>query len=223
MIRLPGLGNESGGNEMKRLFGNIKMNWLRVILFAVAAGVYTGLVMLIPMLENTSFQDIGISYEWWVVFAVIVVVNCKKPVDAMLKCFVFFLISQPLVYLTQILCGAMSIENGIYYFRLWLPLIILTLPGGLIAYFCKKQNILGAVILALGNTVQAFLCVYYFERAIQHFPCHLLSSLFCAASIVIMSLCIQKKRINRLIAMLLPLVLTAGILVLVKMTGRVLF
>ncbi|MCQ2439663.1 MAG: hypothetical protein MJ074_07860 [Oscillospiraceae bacterium] len=71
---------------MKRLFGDMKMSWLTVILFAVAAGVYTGVMMLIPALADTSFQDIGISYEWWVIFAVIIVVNCGKSWEAMLKC-----------------------------------------------------------------------------------------------------------------------------------------
>lgn len=54
------------------------MTWIRVILFAVIAGVYTGLVMFVPAFEDTSFQDIGKLYEWWVIFAVIVVVNCKR-------------------------------------------------------------------------------------------------------------------------------------------------
>ena len=37
------------------------MSWLSVVLFAVAAGVYTGAVMLAGVLKDTSFQDIGIQ------------------------------------------------------------------------------------------------------------------------------------------------------------------
>lgn len=63
---------------MKRIFGDLKMSWLFVIIFSIIVGVYTGLIMLVPALKETSFQDIGISYECWVIFAVVIVVNCKK-------------------------------------------------------------------------------------------------------------------------------------------------
>lgn len=209
---------------MKRLYGDLKMTWLKVILFAVLAGVYTGAVLIIPFLKDTSFQDIGISYEWWVIFAVIIVVNCKKSWEAMLKCFAFFLISQPIIYLVEIMFGQLSFEMGWYYYTsMWLPMTFLTLPGGFIAYFCKKQNIFGGVILGLGNTIQAILAVSYFGMAMKHFPFHLLSGFVCLGSIIVMSFFIQKERKNRLIAILLPIVLTGAILILAKANGRVLF
>ena len=207
---------------MKRLFGNLKMRWPAVVLFAVAAGVYTGLIMLVSFLDNTSFQDIGISYEWWVIFAVVIVVNCKKGLEAALKCFVFFLISQPLVFLVEILLGPMTWDLGLYYLRSWLPIMILTLPGGFIAWYCKKQNTLGAVVLGLGNTIQAFLGVSYLSKAITDFPHHLLSSLVCFVSIFVMSFFIQKEKKQRWISILLPLILVAVLLVLLKLTGRTL-
>lgn len=180
--------------------------------------------MLVPRLEGTSFQDIGISYEWWVIFAVIIVVNCKNCWGAMLKCFVFFLISQPIVYIVEILFGSLSFDMGWYYYsNFWLPMTFLTLPGGLIAYFCRKQNVLGGIVLGLGNTIQASLVLVYFGMAIKQFPFHLLSGLVCVASIIVMTLFIQKKKAIRLIAILLPIVLTAAIAVLAKMSGRVLF
>lgn len=200
------------------------MSWLNVILFAAAAGVYTGIVMLFPALQETSFQDIGISYEWWVIFAVIVVVNCHKSWEAALKCFVFFLISQPVVYLVEIIAGSLELEQGWrYYYNFWLPMTFLTLPGGFIAYFCSRQTIPGSIVLGLGNTIQAFMGLVYFAMAAQNFPRHLLSALVCVASIFIMTLSIQKQRRNRLIAILLPVVLVAILLVLMKLTGRVLF
>ncbi len=198
------------------------MSWLTVILFAVIAGVYTGLILLVPFLDNTSFQDIGISYEWWVIFAVIIVVNCSKSWDAMLKCFVFFLISQPIIYLVQILFGSLSFDIAMsYYLATWLPMTFLTLPGGFIAYFCKKQNALGGIILGLGNTIQAVVGFVYFGMAFRSFPHHLLSALVCVASIIVMSVFIHKEKKNRLIAILLPIVLTALLLVFAKATGRV--
>lgn len=209
---------------MKRLFGGIPMTWLRTVLFAAAAGIYTGLVMTIPFLDGTSFQDIGVSYEWWVIFAVIVVVNCGKGWEAALKCFVFFLISQPLVYLTEILLGALESEMGLYYYRaIWLPMTMLTLPGGFIAYFCKQQTPLGAFILGLGNAIQAMLALVYFLMAVQMFPYHLLSALVSLGSIPLMTLLIQKERKNRLIAFLVPAILCLLLPVLLKVTGRTLF
>ncbi len=208
---------------MKKLFNSLKMRWLTVILFAVIAGIYTGAVMLIPALEHTSFQDIGISYEWWVIFAVIIVVNCKKNWEAMLKCFAFFFISQPLVFLTEIVFGNLSIDQGIYYWRLWLPAMLLTIPGGFIAFYCKKQNLLGSIILGLGNTIELVMGGYYLVTCARDFPRHLLTTLVCFSSIVIMSLCIQEKRTYRILSILFPVCACAILAVVLPLTGRSLF
>lgn len=206
---------------MKKLYGGLKMSWLTVILFAVIAGVYTGAIMLVPALENTSFQDIGISYEWWVIFAVIVVVNCRKNWEAMLKCFVFFLISQPLIYGVEVVFGSLPVSQAVYYYRIWLMPTILTIPGGFIAYYCKKQNLFGSVILGLGNTIQGIMGVHYAGTAARNFPHHLLSVLVCFGSIIWMSFFIQKKARNRLVSILVPVILVTIIAILAKMTGRV--
>lgn len=209
---------------MKKLYGELHMSWLNTILFAVVTGVYTGIVMLFPFLQGTSFQDIGITVEMWVIFAVIVVVNCRKAWEAMLKCFVFFLISQPLVYLVQIAVGALEFSQGLgYYLNIWLPATMLTLPGGLIAYFCKKQTPIGAFILGLGNSIQAAMAVVYFVFAFQNFPHHLLSAIVSLGSIFVMTYYIQKKKTNRLISLLTPIAMVILMLVFLKLTGRVLF
>lgn len=126
---------------MRKLFGKLNMSWLTVAIFAAITGIYSGLVMLVPALKETSFQDIGISYEWWLIFAVIVVVNCNKWWDAALKCFVFFLLSQPICYLVQIPFSAEMTFNMAfhYYYPFWLVMTLLTIPGGLVAYFCKTK------------------------------------------------------------------------------------
>ena len=151
---------EKSESLLGRLYGKLKMRWASVILFSICAGVYTGIVMLIPALNNTSFQDIGTYYEWWLIFAVIIVVNCKSSLEAMLKCFVFFLISQPLVFAVEVVFGPLSLERAIYYYtRIWFPITLLTLPGGFLAYYCKKQNIAGAIVLGMGNTIQAVMAL----------------------------------------------------------------
>jgi len=208
---------------MKRIYGNLKMGWITVILFALAAGLYAGLIMLVPFLKETSFQDIGISYEWWVIFAVIIVVNCDKWWEAMLKCFVFFLISQPLIYLVEIVFGSLSFEQGLYYWKNWMIPTLLTIPGGFIAFFCKKQNLLGSIILGLGNSIQAIQAVAYFGRAFKNFPYHLLSALVCVASIIVMTIFIQKEKKNRVAAFITTAVVVLATVIFAKLSGLVFF
>ena len=57
---------------------------------------------LIPQARDTSFADISTTFEWWILFGTIIIMNSKSNLDSALKCIVFFLISQPLVYLVQV-------------------------------------------------------------------------------------------------------------------------
>ena len=92
---------------LSKIFGGIKMTWKRLILFAVISGIITGLIaLLIP--DGNSIHQIAVTFEAWIVLAIIVIVNCDKPLDAALKTFVYFLISQPLVYLIQVIYRASS-------------------------------------------------------------------------------------------------------------------
>ncbi len=206
--------------KIKEKINNINMTWKKVIIFAIIIGIYTGIVMLLPFLNKTSFQDIGISYEMWVLFAVIIVVNCKNGIDAMIKCFVFFLISQPIIYIVEILFGNLSFEMGLYYYKsIWLPVTFLTLPGGVIAYYCKKQNVLGSIILGLGNTILSILGFCYVINVITEYPYHLLSAVFCFSTIFLISNCIQEKKKNKIIACIIPFVLLIVGIVIVKEMG----
>ena len=83
------------------------MTWPRLIIFAVISGLVTGLIaLLVP--EGNSIRQIAVTFEVWIVIAIIIVVNCEKPLEAACKTFVFFLISQPLVYLIQVLFNSMK-------------------------------------------------------------------------------------------------------------------
>ena len=48
---------------MKKLFGGLKLNWTALIIWAVIAGVYTGIVAMVPAFRDKSFQDIAISFD----------------------------------------------------------------------------------------------------------------------------------------------------------------
>lgn len=196
------------------------MKWLNVIIFAVIAGLYTGIIMLIPPLKETSFQDIGIMYEWWVVFAVIIVVNCRKNWEAMLKCFAFFIISQPLIYGVEILFGQIDFSTALNYYKgFWLPMTFLTLPGGFIAFYCKKQNAIGSIVLGIGNVIQSICGIMYAVKAVTDFPHHLLSAIVCFGSAIIMVIFIQKEKKNRIISFAATIIITALIIAFIKSRG----
>ena len=195
---------------MNKLYGNLKMSWPATLIFALVAGVYTGFILTVDKLYGTSFQDIGVNFEWWVIFAVIIVVNCDKWWEAALKCFIFFVISQPVVYAVEVLLGHLDMDMAIMYYKsYWLWVTFLTLPGGAIAYLCKNQNLLGAIILGLGNTIQAVMGAHYISELMANPPYHLLSAIVSFGSIFVMSFYIQKNKVYSLVSAIMPLVLMA--------------
>ena len=88
--------------KIKKLFGGIDLSWKKLIIFAIITAVYTVIMAIIPITKDTSFRDIAATLEWWILFGVIIICNSKSPKDSALKCFTFFLISQPLIYLLQV-------------------------------------------------------------------------------------------------------------------------
>ena len=210
---------------MRKLFGGLNMSWRFVIGFALTTGVVTGLVAVLPFTENTSFRDIAISYEWWLIFAFVIASNCSKNWESALKVFVFFVISQPLCYAVEVvICSLapglsdnpLTMEMALYYYRtVWGPMTLLTLPGGLVAYYISKQNVLGCVILGLGNAIQGFLGVHYFASMIQNPPFHLLTALLCFGSIIVMILSIQRSSSRRAITFGVTVAATVAVVVFV--------
>ena len=206
---------------MKKLFCELKMGWPGVIIFAAVAGIVTGALASIPATDETSFRDIAISFEWWVIFAFIIASNCEKAWESMLKIFVFFLISQPLVYVTEVVAGHLDAQMALYYYKsIWGPITLLTLPGGLIAFLIKKQNALGCIILGLGCTIQAFMGVSYTIKMFNNPPYHLISAIVCFASIFVMIYCIQDTWKRRIATLLIAVVVTAALIILMLCTGR---
>lgn len=72
--------------------------------------------------------------------------------------------------------------------------------GGAIAWFARRQDAPGAVILGIGNALVGTHGVHYTLAACSAFPRHLLSALSCAGIIVFLVLCIQRKRWTRLLS-----------------------
>ena len=159
------------------------MSWPRVIVFAVIVGVVTALLNLIPALKDTSATDIAVSYEWWLLFGVIVATNCERPLEAALKVFVFFLVSQPLVYLVEM----PFLGSGVWsYYPYWFRATLLCLPAGALANKMRDRGALGMVALVLALAMLFFSAVDYGLKAWLAFPRHLVSALLSAAVMVVL-------------------------------------
>ena len=195
---------------LRKLFFDLKMTWPRVIMYAVAAALLTFAALTVPGIKDTSIANIGVTFECWVLFALIVILNCNKPLEAGLKCFVFFLISQPLIYLLQV---PFSYDGwAIFkYYPYWFIWTVLCFPGGMIAWYVKRDNVPSALILSVATTALAFLALWYFRNLLSTFPKGLIATVFTAALAVLLIFILLKNVKNRLIAG--AITLTAAIVI----------
>lgn len=203
--------------KLKKLFGETTVSWKFVILFAVITGVYTGLILLVPFLKDTSFQEIGVSFQSWILFAVFLIVNCRTWKEASAKCFVFFLISQPLVYLVQVPFHSMG--WGLFgYYPYWAMITVLTIPGAAIAFLVKKKNRLSVAVLSVATCFLVYLGTYYARRTLFRPPHYLLSALFCFTLAVFFIFVLLDEKKHRLAALG---ILAAALLISVLLSGSI--
>lgn len=197
---------------MKKIFGEINLTWIKLIIFAVIAGVYTALMALIPILKYTSFHDITVTFEVWILFGIIIIMNSKNAKDSALKCFVFFLISQPLVYLIQVPFSSLGFELFGYY-EYWFKWTILTIPMGFIGYYMKKDKWWGILILTPVLLLLGVGSYYtYLAETLFNFPYHLLTTLFCLISMLLYPLYIFNDKKNKIISF------TISVLIIILLT-----
>ena len=183
-------------NILKKLFGGIDLTWPKLLIASVLAGVYTAAVCIIPALQDTSFHTIAVTFEVWILFGILIIMNSKSNLDAALKCFVFFLISQPLVYLLQV---PFSWQGwGLFgYYKYWFLWTLLCFPMGYVGYYMKRGKWWGYLILLpmLGFTAYAYLA--YFSDFLFSRPRYVLISLFCALWLILYPVAIfADKRIK---------------------------
>lgn len=201
---------QKGGcmEKLQKLFGGYHFHWKTVLIFAAAAGIYTGLINQVAFLNNTSFRDIAVTYEVWMLFAVVIAVNCEKPLEAAMKVFVFFLVSQSLCFIVEI--PWIGKEQSFYYFSIWFRQILLTCPGGYVAYYAKCHNIWGAIIVWIAVAFEAIFMFSYGTAAVLSFPHHLLTTLLCLFTIFCFIEFLIKNKIYRIIA-ICAVILSGGI------------
>ena len=169
---------------IKKLFGGIDLTWPKVITAAIIAGVFTAAMAMIPALKYTSFHTIAVTFEVWILFGIIIIMNSKSNLDSALKCFVFFLISQPLVYLIQVPFSEMGWDLFGYY-KYWFIWTILCLPMGYIGYYMKKGKWWGYLILLPMVFLTAYSYLSYFPQFQFARPRYILVCLFCAAMMIL--------------------------------------
>ena len=195
------------------------MTWTRVVIAAVTCAILAAAVLLIPQTDGTSFRNIGVTPEFWLVCAVFIVMNCSSPVEAGLKAFVFFLISQPLIYLLQVPFFDGGFEIFRYYPR-WGFYTLLCLPGGMIAWLVKKGGVSGALILSVASGGLGVFAVLFAETTVRDFPKYLISVLFCAFFAVLLPLVLMKTPRDRAVALVITLAVTAAVFCVFFFGGR---
>lgn len=193
---------------MKKLFGGINLTWKKLIIFAICTGVYTAIMALLPITKETSFRDIAIYFEWWILFGIIIIANSKSPVDSALKCFIFFLISQPLVYLIQVPFSWQG-WNLFKYYKYWFMLTLACFPMGLIGYYINKKNFISMIILLPMLLLLSYLGCGYFTAMMDDFPHHLLSFIVCFLIIITVVVNLFDKTKLKLITLSIVAIITA--------------
>lgn len=202
-------------NVLQKILGGLNITWPRLIIFSIIMGIYTAfMAMWVP--DGNSFHDIAVTPEWWVLPAVLIIINCKKPLESALKVFVFFLISQPIVYLIQVPFSSMG--WGLFsYYKYWFIITLFTFPAAYIGWYIKKDKWYSGVILSI---VAAYLAITGFRYAAElqeNFPNHLLSIIYCFSMVLLFIFGILKDKIPRIIVAIVTIIA----LIIIALTGNV--
>ena len=193
----------------RKLFFETSPTWGRVIIFAVAAAVLTAAILICPWTAATSVANIGVMLECWILFALLIIMNCGSALEAGAKTFVFFLISQPLIYLLQVPFSSMGWGLFSYYPR-WAAYTVLCFPGAMLAWLVKKGNMLSALILSVATGYLAAMAVYYGNTCLTRFPYPIAAALFCAALAVVLILVLLPDKRTRLVCAAVTIVCAAA-------------
>ena len=62
-------------NALRKAFGELNITWPKLIIWAGIAGLYTGLMAMLPAARDTSFADISISFEVWILFGILIIIK----------------------------------------------------------------------------------------------------------------------------------------------------
>ena len=194
----------------EKLFGGIEMTWLKVILLAVGTAIVTAVFLIFPVFRNTSFERMGVHLEAWFLFAIIIMSNCKKPLESAVKTFVFFLVSQPLIYLIQV--PFTELGWGIFgYYKYWFIATLLTFPMAFIGWYITRKDWLSLIIILPVLGFLGYTALEAFSFTSMHFPYHLVTALFCVLQILLYLAAFTSDKRQVIIGILVPVVAAAAI------------
>ena len=191
---------------MKKIFGGINLTWKSIILSAIIIGVSVGLLNSVPFLFDTTITDIATYFDFWILCGILIIMNSKSNKDSALKCFVFFLISQPLIYLVEVPFN--EVGWGLFHYYLyWFIWTILTIPMGYTGYYLKKDKwygllILTPILILLSTSVKVSL-----SGLIYSFPHHLINLILVISTLIISPLAIFKNKYLKYIGLAISVIL----------------
>lgn len=192
--------------KLKKIFGGIDLTWKKVIISAVVIGASVGLLNSVPFLSDTTITDIATYFDFWILCGIFIIMNSKSNKDSALKCFIFFLISQPLIYLCEVPFNSMGWGLFIYY-KYWFIWTILTIPMGYFGYYIKKDKWYGLVILLpilllLGYGLQQTIVNFKYS-----YPKHLINTAFVFTSLLIYPLILFNNKKIKYIGLVISVII----------------
>lgn len=198
--------NKKTSSILTKLYGGLNMSWITVLLLALGSAVVTAIFLVAPVFKDTSFEQMGVTMEAWIFLAVLIMVNCKSPLEAACKVFVFFLVSQPLIYLFQVPFSWQGWGLFSYYPR-WFVLTLATFPASWVGWFIRKRDWRSALILFPVMLLLGVHGASFFQTAAQRFPQFLLAGLFCLGQMVLYAVLFLPKPALWLTGAVLPAVI----------------
>ncbi len=198
-----------------KLYGGMNLTWPGVILYAVGTALLTAVFLIVPIFRGTSFVRMGETLEAWIFFAVIIIANARSPLDSALKTFVFFLISQPLIYLFQVPFSGLG--WGLFrYYKYWFVLTLCTFPAAFVGWYIRKKNWLSLLILL----PVLFLLAYLGKDGLKHvthaFPHLLIMVVFCVLQIFLYLYSFTEKNAQKIVGVLVPIAILAILMLMPK-------
>ncbi len=183
---------------LKKIIKKEELTYKNIIWFAIVCGILTGIILdvelcKIPSIMNNSLFNIGICFEFWIFATMIIISRTKKPLEAACKVFVFFLISQPLVYLVKVPIDPRGWGAFIDY-KGWFIWTILTFPGAFIAWYTNKKNNMSIAIFMVAILFLSYEFAQHFNVLITDFPFQLIACTFILYQIAEYVISFQGKR-----------------------------